>query len=243
MSEIIIASARHDENGKYAGGKAGDQTGNEVAIQKYYLHKKGWTCYRAINANDRKAIAEAFLRACNNDNIGYSQSDRYSLEKYGTNTNVPCNTDCSELARVCIREAIGKDIGAVTTANLGSSLIKTRKFNKIGVNLDENLLSEGDILCTCTKGHVVCVVKGNERGRRNYIKVAKPTIRIGSRGTEVSTLQKNLNDCNNSGLNVDGNYGPLTRSAVIAFQKNNGLVPDGIYGPKTYAKMKEKFNV
>lgn len=42
---VIIGSARHDEHGNcYSGGKAGDQTGQEVSTQKFYNHSKDGTC-------------------------------------------------------------------------------------------------------------------------------------------------------------------------------------------------------
>lgn len=44
---IKIGSARIDENGKTHGGKVGDQTGKEVAIQAWYKHSKGWRVLRA----------------------------------------------------------------------------------------------------------------------------------------------------------------------------------------------------
>ena len=34
-----IGSARHDENGKLTGGRPGDQTGTEVSMQNFYVHK------------------------------------------------------------------------------------------------------------------------------------------------------------------------------------------------------------
>lgn len=246
MSEIIIGSARHDENGKYSGGKAGDQTKTEVSTQTYYNHNKGWYVYRANSETVRTKLSEAMLRACNNENIGYSQSDRYSLEKYGTATEVACNTDCSELVRVCVKEATGADIGVVTTATIGAKLEKTKlftKLGKIGVQLSKDKLFTGDILCTCTKGHVVIVVQGADDGRETIVPDGKPNLKVGSRGEEVKKLQQALNCCNNAGLVVDGSYGNLTRSAVIAFQKNHGLTPDGVYGPATAAKLKEIMNV
>ena len=42
---IRIGSARHDENGKLTGGRPGDQTGTEVSMQNFYVHKKGWYVY------------------------------------------------------------------------------------------------------------------------------------------------------------------------------------------------------
>jgi hypothetical protein len=36
---------------------------------------------------------------------------------------------------------------------------------------------------------------------------------------------------------VDGSFGPLTRTAVVAFQRQAGLVQDGIVGPRTRAAL------
>ena len=57
------------------------------------------------------------------------------------------------------------------------------------------------------------------------------TLKKGSRGEEVKTLQGKLN------LIADGIFGPITEEAVEAFQKANGLTADGIVGPKTWAKL------
>lgn len=57
------------------------------------------------------------------------------------------------------------------------------------------------------------------------------TIKKGSKGEDVKTLQKKLN------LQVDGIFGPLTEEAVKAFQKEKGLSVDGIVGPKTWAAL------
>ena len=57
------------------------------------------------------------------------------------------------------------------------------------------------------------------------------TIRKGSRGEAVKTLQKKLN------LLADGIFGPLTEEAVKEFQKANGLTVDGIVGNKTWEKL------
>ena len=61
----------------------------------------------------------------------------------------------------------------------------------------------------------------------------------GSRGPEVSTLQRELNRqlFPNPRLVVDGIFGSLTRNAVIAFQRQAGLNPDGIVGPLTRAAL------
>ncbi len=66
-----------------------------------------------------------------------------------------------------------------------------------------------------------------------------PTLTTGSRGFDVAVVQAQLIAKNASGPNitVDGAFGPLTRAAVIAFQRGAGLTPDGIVGPKTHAAL------
>ena len=73
---------------------------------------------------------------------------------------------------------------------------------------------------------------------KSTVKIASATLKKGSTGTNVKTLQNNLNKAINAGLSVDGSFGTGTQSAVKAFQKKYGLTPDGIYGPASAAKMK-----
>jgi len=54
---------------------------------------------------------------------------------------------------------------------------------------------------------------------------------------EVRWAQSTLNRVMSSGLAVDGIYGPLTRAAVMTFQRREGLVVDGIVGPITTAAL------
>ena len=68
--------------------------------------------------------------------------------------------------------------------------------------------------------------------------IAKPTLRVGSRGMQVDYLQMNLNALG-ALLDVDGQFGNLTQRAVMRFQEKYKLQIDGIYGPKSYAKMRE----
>ena len=54
-------------------------------------------------------------------------------------------------------------------------------------------------------------------------------MRIGSRGYEVSQLQKRLD------ITADGIFGPITEKAVKNFQASVGTTADGIVGPATRA--------
>lgn len=65
------------------------------------------------------------------------------------------------------------------------------------------------------------------------------TLRMGSRGPEVRTLQTLLNRAMRPSPNlvVDGIFGQRTYNAVVAFQRQQGLVADGIVGPLTWAAL------
>ncbi len=61
-----------------------------------------------------------------------------------------------------------------------------------------------------------------------------PTLIQGSSGAAVSELQTRLRNAGYS-VDVDGQFGPQTKNAVVAFQRAKGLEADGIVGPKTWA--------
>lgn len=314
---VYIGSARIDERGKISGGAAGDQTGKEVSYQAWYLHSKGWVVLRAKDAEIRNKIAYAMKAACDNNNIGYDQSNRLglyeSVKNYGFDPAkcvVLTETDCSALVRVCVCYASGKNIPNFNTSSELSVLKATGLFDvytdDAHCKSSSNLLP-GDILVTKTKGHTVAVIsvpstnsddgslkrgskgdkvkelqiKLNKVGNNlvvdgsfgsatekavkefqkkynltvdgiagpNTIKkldeviaskaVATATLKKGSKGENVKTLQRNLNEVMDTDIKVDGSFGTITETTVKAFQKKYGLVVDGSYGPKSAAKMRE----
>lgn len=62
------------------------------------------------------------------------------------------------------------------------------------------------------------------------------TIQVGDCGDNVKQLQHRLNMAG-FGLQEDGEFGPLTESAVKAFQLKSGLLVDGVVGDETRAKL------
>lgn len=64
------------------------------------------------------------------------------------------------------------------------------------------------------------------------------TVRKGSDGGGVYLLQECLNR-QGYGLTMDGNFGPATEGAVIAFQEKDGLTADGIVGQKTWKALRK----
>lgn len=166
---VIIGSARHDEHGNcYSGGKAGDQTGQEVSTQKFYNHSKGWNVLREKDNKVAEKLAEAMKIACDNNNIGYDQSERYGVIKHGINTKVKTECDCSSLVRACIIYASGKDVGDFNTSNERSVILKSGLFKDVGAYKQGDTLYNGDILVTRTKGHTVIVVGGAKKSKGKY---------------------------------------------------------------------------
>jgi hypothetical protein len=64
-----------------------------------------------------------------------------------------------------------------------------------------------------------------------------PTLKQGSSGPDVTNLQQKLKDLGFDPNGVDGNFGPGTTKAVIAFQQSKGLGADGKAGPNTLAAL------
>ena len=170
---LVVGSARIDESGHISGGKPGDQTGNEVSTQAYYVHSKGWYCLRPKSITVANAIAEAMLQGCRNNNIGYCQGHRSNvieqLRKVGKLSKISVKTeaDCSSLIRACCIQA-GFDPGNFNTSSEVSTLRATGQFmDKIAVTSKTELFN-GDVLVTKTKGHTVVVVSGNNTRSTSY---------------------------------------------------------------------------
>ena len=130
----MIGHARHDENGKYSNGLAGDQKGDEVCVTAWY--SRPWNVVlRCTDPIAREKIAVAMEQACNNNKIGYDQNQRTTLYKYAkevgwdiSKVKTACETDCSALVAVCVNAAgisVSKDI---YTGNERDALFKTGKF-------------------------------------------------------------------------------------------------------------------
>lgn len=180
-----VGSARIDENGKLSGGQAGDQTGQEVATEAWYLHAKGWTVIRAKDANVREKIAADMEAACKNDLIGYDQSTSYDLydktKQYGwdcSKLTVAAETDCSSLVRVCVAYATGKAVAWFSTLNEVSVLSGTGYFDILKdskYTQSSDYLLRGDILCTNTQGHTVVVLDNGAKVSSSAQTTSKPS--------------------------------------------------------------------
>lgn len=247
---VIVGSARIDENGHAAGGRAGDQTGRELSTQEWYLHSKGWRVFRARDTTKRERIADNMVAACNNPHIGYDQDENYTLwdtvKELGfdcSRVTTNCETDCARLVRVCCAYA-GIFPRDFYTANEAAYLLETGEFDEYPLAAtNPDLLLRGDILVTKTKGHTVVVLSNSKEFKtpsddsfdgvfincQEEFKMAAtykmPTIYLGSKGPHVAMVQGYLNSQHCVGedglpLKCDGDSGGNTMHAVDQYIRN-----------------------
>lgn len=108
---MSISNCGHDENNKYNGGKAGDQTGTEWQVINWY--NRPWKCVlRHPDATVRKMIASMAKAAAVNNKIGYDQSQRGTFWEHLKASNfdpaqitVVCEADCSSGVAAIVKGA------------------------------------------------------------------------------------------------------------------------------------------
>ena len=83
------------------------------------------------------------------------------------------------------------------------------------------------------------VVSRNDGNEEGSVTVSYPTIKLGSKGSDVKKAQQLLiakgYSCGTAG--ADGDFGAATYNAVKKFQADNGLEADGIVGDNTWAAL------
>ena len=196
---VKIGSARSS----YGNTTSGDQNGGkEVSTENWYLHSKGWIVLRAIDPARREQIALAMERACDNNDIGYSQPTRNTLydnvKSCGfdpARTSKKVNTDCSALVRVCVNFAGIKADNFITSSEV-CVLMATGAFEQFTDDAhckSSARLLRGDILVTRTKGHTVVVLsngaKAQEETTPSAFKLGDRMLKNGSVGADVKQLQ------------------------------------------------------
>ena len=209
MSTVIIGSARCDEHGRYSGGLKGDQTCKEVSTQNFYVHNKGWIILRAKEDKIANKLSRLMKDACNNKNIGYNQSDIYSIIKEGVYTERTCNCDCSSLVRECIIEATKKDPGDFNTVTEVKAIMNTGLFNQ-HIYTNGTKLYDGDILVTKTKGHTVIVVSGASRIKN---RLDEPTTNKNKYYKKYTGVSSSIVEALNN-INVDSSYNSRKAIAI-----------------------------
>ena len=256
MTVVYVGSARIDEHGNAHGGMAGDQTGGEVATQRWYLHKQGWRVFCPVDSEKGKKIAWDMKAACANSHIGYDQYQRGTLYEVTKEVGFDCSkvekdveTDCSALVRVCLAYA-DIHVENFRTYNEPSVLLKSKQFvEMVGdkYTKEATYLRTGDVLVTPSSGHTVVVLNDGDKAEEIAPAVTEDELdmnllKLGSKGPEVKTLQRLLNAILQVRLEVDGDFGKLTQNVVKIYQDKRKLEVDGVVGNDTWTQLLKKEN-
>lgn len=132
-----ISNSGSDENKKYTGGVAGDQTGHEWELKAWY--NRPWTVVlRYPDQAVALKIAELSIAAALNNKIGYDQSQRTTYWKQLKAVNfdpsaitTPCEEDCTAGVSANVRAAgylfnikALEDIPICSSRNMRSEFVK-----------------------------------------------------------------------------------------------------------------------
>ena len=228
-SNVKIGQATANERWRTKGGKAGDQTGSEVAFDYWTYSKKtgsynNWKyVFRAKNPKIAKKLAAKMKATCRNDNIGYDKKwpDRVSFHDEAEKVNwviskvdKKCETTCTQAISVCLL-ACGFDLPRYWDATMVyDDLKKTGKFTifKGAAHCaSDKLLEPGDILLSPGSHAAMVVESPNEIGEEAAVKAAasgktssSSTVRkIKYKVGRDYTLRKVLNVRKGPGLQYD----------------------------------------
>ena len=164
------SGTEYGDTGWNGRAKAGDQTGKEVCKRTWYSYP--WIA--VIRPKD-PAVAERMAtcceQGCDNDNVGYDQSDRTSLFVQAKKVDfdlskikVKCNADCSSFMSVCANAAGIKVSKDMYTGNELETLRATGKFTiytSSEYTSKPDKLKRGDILLG--NGHTAMVLSNGSK--------------------------------------------------------------------------------
>lgn len=259
----MISNSGHDENGRYSGGKAGDQTGTEWQIISWY--NRPWNVVlRFENQQVAQMIADIARAAAKNNLIGYDQNQRTTYWQHLKASNydpaqitIACEADCSSGVAANVK-AVGYRLGIQTLKNVsvdaytGNLRAVLKRAGAIELTASKYLTSDkylrpGDILLY--EGHHTAtnLDMGSNASWGTSDNPSTPSqknyLSKGDKGTEVKEMQEKLIVCGYScgSYGADGDFGSGTDSAVRSFQKDYGLTVDGKFGPASKAKLDEVY--
>lgn len=228
---VKFGHASISETGSINGVK-GDSTKKEVCVRNWY---NGCWDFMAIHPDPavRDKHALAVEAACANDNVGYGQGDRNTLnaEAKAVNYDIakivnPCNCDCSALQNVAAKASGAKNVtygsNGWTTRNMRAKL-KAAGY----IIIDDPAYLTSAMYCVrgvvyVEEGvHTGCGLTDGSKykntlakaGLTKPVEAPKPTV---STGSSTYTLKDFIKDVQMAtGSKVDGIAGPETISNTI----------------------------
>lgn len=244
---IYCGWASIDERGRASGGAAGDQTGLEVKVGRWYYFRQN--CVLRFKDRSKAAKAATICRGiANNNKVGYDQNQRttlYSeLARVGWNPakiTKPVETDCSAMVAAIVN-AVGIKVSKdLWTGNMRKALYNTGAFylyTGAAYTQSDRLLMTGDIILN-EASHVIMALEDGPGVSKSTGSSATSSASSTTKD-RIKKGQRGLNDLVGAKLAIDGSRGPATKKVgVMAIQAGlnrdfrAGLQVDGSYGPAT----------
>ena len=157
--------------------------------------------------------------------------------------NKKCETDCSALVRVCCCYG-GIMVGDFNTESEVRVLMATGEFVELTgskYTSQSDYLGIGDILVTRKKGHTVVVLSNGPKYDGALTseprKLGERILREGDEGEDVEEMQQRLDWIGFHPGEIDGIFGTKTKMAVKDLQTRAGIEVDGEFGPDSYAAL------
>lgn len=264
---VRVSNCGHDENNRYSGGAAGDQTGTEWYLRGWYAYPWNYVL-RWKDQTLADLFADLAVEAAENSLIGYDQNQRNTFWSHLKASNyrpaqitIACEADCSSGTIALIR-AVGflkgiKELQNCNATYTGDMMpwfrsVAGQKYFEIltGKHLtDSSVARRGDINLN-TAHHVNITVdnganagSGSSGAGNSASGSSNEYIGRGDTGSAVKKMQEMLIACGYScgPCGADGDFGAGTEQAVKNFQKKKGLDVDGLYGQKTKKKLEAAY--
>lgn len=256
----MISNCGHDENGKYSGGSAGDQTGTEWQVIAWY--NRPWNvALRFEDQSVAEKIAELARKAAQNNLIGYDQGQRGTYWQHLKASNydpaqitIACEADCSSGVAANVK-AVGyllniqklKDVSSdCYTGNLRAALkaAGAKELTDSKYLTSDAYLLPGDILLY--EGHHTAtnldIGSKASWGTSGSSSSASNTTFSGN--TIVRDGQIHANNFCGASIDTDGIRGTETKKAGIKVLQTAmnldygaGLEVDGVWGTKSEAAL------
>lgn len=232
---ILIGHSSIDENRKARGGQAGDQNGKEVCTREWY--KASWNVLlRCKDSAMAEKMAVACEQACANNNIGYDQNQRNSLnteaKKVGydlSKVTVKCESDCSSLMCICAiaagipESALYQGGNMRTTRNMRSAFKATGKFEVLTDSkylTSDAYLKRGDILVNEGSHTIMVLGNGAQALKESVPEQVKPS-NDAVIGTAISKGSLNVRTGPSTSYKAIGTIRRGSKVEVLGITSNN----------------------
>ena len=255
-----ISNSGSDENKKYHGGKAGDQTGHEWELRSWY--SRPWTHVFRYEKDPRvgETLCNLGCAAALNNNIGYDQYQRTTywtqLQKVNydpSKITTPCEEDCSAGVAANVKAA-GYILGIKSLQNVSSSMTSRNtvaNLTKAGFTVltDQKYLTSskylmpGDILLYVNH-HVAMNITKGLKAENNTTVVVPPTSNTSFEFVGVATSKASMNIRAEASTNSKS-YGTIQKGVklnVIEVLDNDWLKVEYAKSPVGYGYTSNRDN-